>query len=143
LQRLGHSDLPSWSNPNAGDSAVASPVNAQPRSNFLLLIGQFANDVNMLPPQRRVSARTFSKNQTGTPSTGSAHVQKEDVHLGFSGLVAPHGLRFLKTCVKRLFGNSTKVVFETVQGHLSILADLDKVAIWITHVATPFSSVID
>jgi hypothetical protein len=46
LQRLGHSDVPSWPNPRAGDSAVASPVNAQPRNKFLLLIGQFENGVN-------------------------------------------------------------------------------------------------
>ena len=41
-----------------------------------------------------------------------------------------------------LFGNSTGVVFETVEGLLSILADLDKVAVGITHVATPFPAVI-
>ena len=32
----------------------------------------------------------------------------------------------------------TDVVFETVQRHLSILADLDEVAVGITHVAAPF-----
>ncbi len=42
----------------------------------------------------------------------------------------------------KLFGNSTGVAFETVEGHLSILADLDKVAVGITHVATPFPAVI-
>ena len=42
----------------------------------------------------------------------------------------------------KLFGNSTGVVFETVEGHLSILADLDEVAVGITHVATPFPAMI-
>jgi len=36
----------------------------------------------------------------------------------------------------------TGVVFETVEGHLSILADLDEVAVGITHVASPFPAVI-
>jgi len=42
----------------------------------------------------------------------------------------------------KLLGNSTGVVFETVERHLSILADLDEVAVGITHVATPFPAVI-
>ena len=42
----------------------------------------------------------------------------------------------------KLFGNSTGVGFETVERHLSILADLDEVAIRITHIATPFPTVI-
>jgi hypothetical protein len=42
----------------------------------------------------------------------------------------------------KLFGNSTGLVFETVERHLSILADLDEVAVGITHVATPFPAVI-
>jgi hypothetical protein len=33
-------------------------------------------------------------------------------------------------------------VFETIESHLSILADLDEVAVGITHVAAPFSAVI-
>jgi hypothetical protein len=41
-----------------------------------------------------------------------------------------------------LFGNSTAVVFETVERHSSILADLDEVAVGITHIATPFPTVI-
>jgi len=41
-----------------------------------------------------------------------------------------------------LRGNSTGMVFETVERHLSILADLDEVAVGITHVATPFPAVI-
>jgi hypothetical protein len=35
----------------------------------------------------------------------------------------------------RLIGNSTGIVFETVERRLSILADLDEVAVKITHVA--------
>jgi hypothetical protein len=42
----------------------------------------------------------------------------------------------------KLLGNSTDIVFETVERHLSILADLDEVAVGITHVATPFPAVI-
>ena len=42
----------------------------------------------------------------------------------------------------KLLGNSTGVVFETVDRHLSILADLDEVAVRITHIATPFPTVI-
>jgi hypothetical protein len=49
-QCLGHSDVPSWPNSSAGDNAVASPVNAPRRNKFLLLIGEFANDVDMFPP---------------------------------------------------------------------------------------------
>ena len=41
-----------------------------------------------------------------------------------------------------LLGNSTGVVFETVERHLSVLADLDEVAVGITHIATPFPTVI-
>jgi hypothetical protein len=40
------------------------------------------------------------------------------------------------------FGNSTEVAFKTVEGHLSVLADLDEVAVGIAHVATPFPAVI-
>src|SRR5437773_2771822 len=43
--------------------------------------------------------------------------------------------------VLKLLGNSTNVVFETVERHLSILADLDEIAIRITHIATPFPTV--
>ena len=57
------------------------------------------------------------------------------VTLGDSGTI---GLRM----GVKLFGNSTGVVFETVEGHLSILADLDEVAVGITHLATPFPAVI-
>ena len=39
-------------------------------------------------------------------------------------------------------GNSTGVFFETVERHLSILADLDEVAVGITHIATQFQTVI-
>jgi hypothetical protein len=42
----------------------------------------------------------------------------------------------------KLLGNSTGIVFETVERHLSILADLDEVAVGITHVATPFPAAI-
>ena len=42
----------------------------------------------------------------------------------------------------KLLGNSTGIVFETVERHLSILADLDEVAVGITHVAAPFPAVI-
>ena len=41
----------------------------------------------------------------------------------------------------KLPGNLSGVVFETVEGHLSILADLDEVAVGITHVAAPFPAV--
>ena len=34
------------------------------------------------------------------------------------------------------------VVLEPVEGQLSILADLDEVAVWITHVAAPFPAAI-
>ncbi len=34
-------------------------------------------------------------------------------------------------------GSLNGVVFETVEGHLSILADLDEVSVGITHVAAP------
>ena len=50
LQCLGHSDVPSWPNSSAGDSAVASPVNAPLRNKFLLLMGEFPNDVDMFSP---------------------------------------------------------------------------------------------
>jgi hypothetical protein len=39
-------------------------------------------------------------------------------------------------------GDSTHVAFEAVEGHLSILADLDEVAVGIAHVTTPFPAVI-
>jgi hypothetical protein len=42
----------------------------------------------------------------------------------------------------KLLGNSTGGVFETVERHLSILADLDEIAVGITHIATPFPAVI-
>jgi hypothetical protein len=42
----------------------------------------------------------------------------------------------------KLLGNSTGIVFETVERHLSILADLNEVAVGITHVATPFPAAI-
>jgi hypothetical protein len=42
----------------------------------------------------------------------------------------------------KLRGNSTGGGFETVERHLSILADLDQIAVGITHVATPFPAVI-
>jgi hypothetical protein len=42
----------------------------------------------------------------------------------------------------KLLGNSAGIVFETVERHLNILADLDEVAVRITHVATPFPAVI-
>jgi len=44
--------------------------------------------------------------------------------------------------IQKLLGNLTGVVFETVEGHLSILADLDEVTVGITHVAAPFPAVI-
>src|SRR6267378_5499592 len=43
---------------------------------------------------------------------------------------------------RELLGNSTGIVFETVERHLSILADLDEVAVGIPHIATPFPTVI-
>jgi len=39
-------------------------------------------------------------------------------------------------------GNSTGVVLEVVERQLSILADLDEIAVGITHIATPFPTVI-
>jgi hypothetical protein len=57
------------------------------------------------------------------------------VTLGDSGTI---GLRM----GVKLLGDLTGVVFETVEGHLSILADLDEVAVGIAHVATPFPAVI-
>jgi len=57
------------------------------------------------------------------------------VTLGDSGTI---GLRM----GVQLRGNSTGTVFETVERHLGILADLDEVAVGITHVATPFPAVI-
>jgi hypothetical protein len=42
----------------------------------------------------------------------------------------------------KLLGNSTGVVFETVERHWGILADLDEVAVGNTHIATPFPAVI-
>jgi hypothetical protein len=42
----------------------------------------------------------------------------------------------------KLRGYSTGGGFETVERHLSILADLDEIAVGITHVATPFPAVI-
>ena len=41
----------------------------------------------------------------------------------------------------KLLGNSNGMVFETVERHLSILADLDEVAVGGTHVATSFPAV--
>jgi len=42
----------------------------------------------------------------------------------------------------KLRGNFTGVVFETFEGDFSILADLDEVAVGITHVTAPFPAVI-
>ena len=42
----------------------------------------------------------------------------------------------------KLPGTLCGVVLEPVEGQLSILADLDEVAVWITHVAAPFPSAI-
>jgi hypothetical protein len=42
----------------------------------------------------------------------------------------------------KLLGNSTGIVFETVERHLSILAAFDEIAVGITHVATLFPAVI-
>jgi hypothetical protein len=42
----------------------------------------------------------------------------------------------------KLLGNLISIPLETVEGHLSILADLDEVAVGITHVAAPFPAVI-
>jgi hypothetical protein len=50
--------------------------------------------------------------------------------------------RILASLGVNLLGNLTGVVFETVEGHLSLLADLDEVAVRITHVAAPFPAVI-
>src|SRR6267143_6695529 len=43
---------------------------------------------------------------------------------------------------RELLGNSTGVFFETVERHLSILADLDEIAVGITQIATQFPTVI-
>jgi len=59
------------------------------------------------------------------------------VHLGSVVTVALPGLANAKVP-----GNSTGVVFETVERYLSILADLDEVAVGITLIATPFPTVI-
>ena len=55
--------------------------------------------------------------------------------------------RRLQSCILaslgvKSLGNLSGVVFETVEGHLSILADLDEVAVGITHVAAPFPAVV-
>jgi hypothetical protein len=52
--------------------------------------------------------------------------------------------RRLQTLYSRLYGLKLpgNIVFETVEGHLSILADLDEVAVEITHAAAPFPAVI-
>jgi hypothetical protein len=42
----------------------------------------------------------------------------------------------------KLLGTFTGAAFETVEDRLSILADLDEVAVRITHVAAPFRAVI-
>jgi hypothetical protein len=42
----------------------------------------------------------------------------------------------------KLLRNSTGIAFETVERRLRILADLDEVAVGITHVATPLAAVI-
>src|SRR3989442_15253726 len=39
-------------------------------------------------------------------------------------------------------GNSSGVLLEVVERHLSVLADLDEVAVGIAHVATPFPTVV-
>jgi hypothetical protein len=38
--------------------------------------------------------------------------------------------------------NSTGVLFEVVKRKLGILANLDQIAVWIAHVATPFPAVV-
>jgi uncharacterized membrane protein len=38
--------------------------------------------------------------------------------------------------------NSTGELFEVVKRNLRILADLDHVAVWIAHVATPFPAMV-
>jgi hypothetical protein len=42
----------------------------------------------------------------------------------------------------KLLGNLIGIPLETVEGHLSISADLDEIAVGITHVAAPFPAVI-
>ena len=42
----------------------------------------------------------------------------------------------------KLPGTLCGVVLEPVEGQLSLLADLDEVAVWITHVAAPFPAAI-
>jgi hypothetical protein len=44
--------------------------------------------------------------------------------------------------VVTLFGKSTGVVFEMVEGQLSILADLDEIAVGIAHIAAPLPNEI-
>lgn len=55
---------------------------------------------------------------------------------------ADHGCCLCCALDGKMPGNLTGFVFETVEGHLSILADLDDVAVGITHVAAPFPAVI-
>jgi hypothetical protein len=38
--------------------------------------------------------------------------------------------------------NSTGVLFEVVKRNLRILTNLDQVAVWIAHVATPFPAMV-
>jgi hypothetical protein len=52
------------------------------------------------------------------------------------------GSHILATLGVKLLGTLTGFAFETVEGHLSILDNLDEVAVRITHVAAPFPAVI-
>ena len=79
--------------------------------------------------------RTLGRNQTFSDAVRLGPYSPKEVTLDDSGTI---GLRM----GVKLRGDSTGIVFETVERHLSILADLDEVAVGITHVATPFPAVI-
>ena len=44
--------------------------------------------------------------------------------------------------MSELLGNFTGVALEPIDGRLGVLADLDEIAVGITHVAAPFRAVI-
>jgi len=71
--------------------------------------------------------RTFRFTGSGSPGDPAHRAVADSIHASLADEVAWH-----------LCG----VVLEPVEGQLSILADLDEVAVWITHVAAPFPAAI-
>lgn len=61
------------------------------------------------------------------------------IEISFTSYLGKHCCPALR---RKLYGSLTGVTFEVVEGHLSILADLDEVAVGITHVAPPFPAPI-